>query len=101
MPIRPQSSSDSRFVTCCSQVFDAEGAGIEFVAYDAHDFEVHQRNPFLSSTEMFRVMTRSMDLYRRRHAGRSPRRVIVHKTTEFKREESGRLHGSAPPLQVG
>lgn len=85
--IRPQSSSDPRFVTCCSQVFDAEGAGIEFVGYDTHDFEVHQRNPFLSSTEMFRVMTRSMDLYRRRHAGRSPRRVIVHKTTEFKREE--------------
>jgi hypothetical protein len=37
--------------------------------------------------EMFRVMTRSMDLYRRRHAGRSPRRVMVHKTTEFKLEE--------------
>ena len=85
--IRPQSSSDSRFVTCCSQVFDAEGAGMEFVAYDTHDFRVLQRNPFLSRTEMFRVMTRSMDLYRRRHAGRSPRRVIVHKTTEFKREE--------------
>ncbi len=85
--IRSQSSSSSRFVTCCSQVFDAEGAGVEFVAYDTHDFEVHQRNPFLSKTEMFRVMTRSMDLYRRRHAGRSPRRVIVHKTTEFKWEE--------------
>jgi hypothetical protein len=36
---------------------------------------------------MFRVMTRSMDLYRRRHAGRSSRRVMVHKTTEFKRDE--------------
>ena len=32
-------------------------------------------------------MTRSMDLYRRRHAGRSPRRVMVHKTTEFKEDE--------------
>jgi hypothetical protein len=28
-----------------------------------------------------------MDLYRRRHAGRVPRRVMVHKTTEFKRDE--------------
>ena len=36
---------------------------------------------------MFRVMTRSMDLYRRRHAGKSPRRVVVHKTTEFKQDE--------------
>ena len=37
---------------------------------------------------MFRVMTRSLDLYRRRHAGRSPRRVMVHKTTEFRVEET-------------
>jgi hypothetical protein len=70
----------------CSQVFDAEGAGFEFVAY-AHEVEVQRDNPFVSRTEMFRVMTRSMDLYRCRHAGRLPRRVMVNKTTEFKLEE--------------
>lgn len=85
--MRPVDSDRPRFVTCCSQVFDAEGAGLEFVAYDAHEVEVQRDNPFLSRTEMFRVMTRSMDLYRRRHAGRSPRRVVVHKTTEFKMQE--------------
>jgi hypothetical protein len=85
--IRPPESDRPRFVTCCSQVFDAEGSGLEFVAYDAHEVEVRRDNPFLSRTEMFRVMTRSMDLYRRRHAGRSPRRVMVHKTTEFKIDE--------------
>lgn len=85
--VRAIESDRPRFVTCCSQVFDAEGAGLEFVAYDAHEVEVQRDNPFLSRTEMFRVMTRSLDLYRRRHAGRSPRRVMVHKTTEFKRDE--------------
>lgn len=85
--MRPVSSDRPRFVTCCSQVFDAEGTGLEFVAYDAHEVEVQRDNPFLSRTEMFRVMTRSMDLYRRRHSGRSPRRVTVHKTTEFKQNE--------------
>jgi hypothetical protein len=85
--VRPPESDKPRFVTCCSQVFDAEGSGLEFVAYDAHEVEVQRENPFLSRTEMFRVMTRSMDLYRRRHAGRSPRRVMVHKTTEFKSDE--------------
>jgi hypothetical protein len=85
--IRPPDSDKPRFVTCCSQVFDAEGSGLEFVAYDAHEVEVQRDNPFLSRTEMFRVMTRSLDLYRRRHAGRSPRRVMVHKTTEFKPDE--------------
>ncbi|MEW5744420.1 MAG: hypothetical protein AB1805_03125 [Nitrospirota bacterium] len=85
--VRPPDSERPRFVTCCSQVFDAEGSGLEFIAYDTHEVEVQRENPFLSRTEMFRVMTRSMDLYRRRHAGRSPRRVMVHKTTEFKKDE--------------
>jgi hypothetical protein len=85
--VRPVESQRPRFVTCCSQVFDAEGSGLEFVAYDAHEVEVQSDNPFLSRTEMFRVLTRSMDLYRRRHAGRSPRRVMVHKNTEFKFDE--------------
>jgi len=85
--VRPAESERPRFVTCCSQVFDGEGSGLEFVAYDAHEVEVQRDNPFLSRTEMFRVMTRSLDLYRRRHAGRTPRRVFVHKTTEFKQEE--------------
>jgi hypothetical protein len=85
--VRPTESAGPRFVTCCSQVFDAEGSGLEFVAYDAHEVEVQRDNPFLSRTEMFRVMTRSLDLYRRRHAGRSPRRVMIHKTTEFKTDE--------------
>ncbi len=85
--VRPADSALPRFVTCCSQVFDAEGSGLEFVVYDAREVKVQQDNPFLSRTEMFRVMTRSLDLYRRRHSGRSPRRIMVHKTTEFKRDE--------------
>lgn len=85
--VRPVASDRPRFVTCCSQVFDAEGAGLEFLAYDAHEVDVQRDNPFLSRNEMFRVMTRSLDLYRRRHSGRTPRRITVHKATEFKPEE--------------
>lgn len=85
--VRPVDSERPRFVTCCSQVFDSDGSGLEFIAYDAHEIEIQRDNPFLSQTEMFRVMTRSMELYRRRHSGRSPRRVMVHKTTEFKKPE--------------
>jgi hypothetical protein len=95
--VRPLESDRPRFVTCCSQVFDAEGSGLEFVAYDAHEVEVQRDNPFLSRTEMFRVMTRSLDLYRRRHAGRSPGRVMVHKTSEFKPDE---IDGSMEALHL-
>ena len=46
---------------------------------------------------MFRVMTRSMDLYRRRNAGRVPRRVMLHKSTEFKQAE---IDGAMEALQA-
>ncbi len=48
--VRALESDRPRFVTCCSQVFDAEGAGLEFVAYAAHEVEVQRENPFLSRT---------------------------------------------------
>lgn len=85
--VRSNGADKPRFVTCCSQVFDAEGAGLEFIAYDTADVQVQRDNPFLSQAEMFRVITRSMTLYRHRHGGRSPRRVMVHKSTEFKDAE--------------
>lgn len=85
--VRPLSSTRPRFVTCCSQIFDADGGGPEFIAYDTDEVQLQRDNPFLSRGEMFRVMTRSLALYRRRHAGASPRRIMVHKTTEFKFEE--------------
>jgi len=78
-----------RYVTCCSQIFDAEGTGLEFLAYEteASKISVFGRNPFLSQEQMRSVMARSLSLYLERHAGRVPRRVVIHKTTEFKRQE--------------
>jgi len=84
--MRPQDTRQ-RYVTCCSQVFDAEGAGLEFVAYETDDVRVERDNPFLSRTEMRRVMTRTLSLYQRRHNGAAPRKIVVHKSTEFKHDE--------------
>lgn len=81
------SADRKRFVTCCSQVFDADGTAFEFLVYSTEDFTVDGDNPFLTRPEMHRVMARCLDLYQRRHAGRSPRRIVVHKTTEFKIDE--------------
>lgn len=77
---------DGQFVTCCSQVLDAQGGGMEFVAYNvgaARDLD----NPHLTREEMRAVMARSARLYQHRHAGRLPRRVSVHKTTRWREEE--------------
>jgi len=56
------------------------------LAYEHDEVDVQRDNPFLSRTEMFRVMSAVVDLYCHWHAGRSPRRVMI-KTTEFKPEE--------------
>ena len=85
--IRDADSDRPRFVTCCSQVFDSEGSGLEFVAYDTDEIQVERDNPFLSRNQMRRVMARSLALYQRQHAGRSPARVVIHKSTEFKEDE--------------
>lgn len=74
------------FVTCCSQVLDGQGGGLEFVAYNvgaARDLD----NPHLTRDEMRAVMARSVRLYQHRHGGRMPRRVSVHKTSRWRDEE--------------
>jgi hypothetical protein len=85
--IRKGEAGGPRFVTCCSQVFDADGSGLEFIAYEAEEVHFERENPFLSRSEMRKVMARSLTLYQRRHGGRVPRRVVIHKSTEFKPEE--------------
>jgi hypothetical protein len=74
------------FVTCCSQVFDADGGGMDFVAYDIGQ-GVDLENPHLTRDQMRAVMSRSVRLYQDRHAGNLPARIVVHKTTTFRDDE--------------
>jgi len=83
---------DAHYVTCCSQVFDADGGGMQFVAFEARDpvaadREEARRNPFLTRSDMRAVMSRSLALYQARNGGVLPRRLVVHKTTSFKADE--------------
>lgn len=85
--IRYNDKGEPTFVTCCSQVFDHDGTGLEFVAYETPDMHVEHGNPFLKREEMNRVMTRSLALYQHRHEGRPPKRVTVHKLHEWRTDE--------------
>lgn len=82
---------DAHYVTCCSQVFDMDGGGMQFVAFEARDPVTDvgeaRRNPFLSRDDMRAVLARSLDLYQRRNSGNLPKRMVIHKTTAFKEEE--------------
>src|SRR5689334_10827703 len=73
---------DAHYVTCCSQVFDMDGGGMQFVAFEARDPVVDvaeaRRNPFLSRDDMRAVLARSLELYQGRNAGNVPRRLVIH-----------------------
>lgn len=79
----------TQFTTCCSQVFDPDGTGFRFVAYDAREFTEDERhNPYLSCYEMQSVLSRSLEIYQSGHAGRVPQKITVHKNTRFTEEET-------------
>jgi hypothetical protein len=75
-----------QFVTCCSQIFDAEGTNLRFLLYESQNGLYEGDNPYLSRQEMRRVMARTIDLYQRQK-GAPPSRLVVHKTTHFRQEE--------------
>jgi len=85
--LQSKTNGKSKFAICCSQVFDASGAGLEFVAYEAEDVRIFGENPFLNRSQMLSVISRSLEIYQRKHYGEKPKHVIVHKNTEFKMEE--------------
>ena len=81
-------SDGNEYSTCCSQVFDPDGTGFEFVAYDTREFTVDRKgNPYLSYQEMQSVLSRSLFLYQNGHGGRVPKKIFVHKTSHFTEEE--------------
>lgn len=78
----------NEYSTCCSQVFDPDGTGFEFVAYDTKEFTTDRKgNPYLSYQEMQSVLSRSLMIYQNGHNGRIPKKIFVHKTSHFTEEE--------------
>ena len=79
----------SSYITCCSQVFDANGTGFEFIAYDTKDFEIDDisKNPYLKEQEMIALMSKSLEIYQNTHMGKCPRKITIHKNIPFSSEE--------------
>lgn len=83
-----QDASGAQYSTCCSQVFDPDGTGFEFVAYDTKDFTTDVKgNPYLTYQEMQSVLSRSLMIYQNGHGGRKPKKVIIHKSSDFTEDE--------------
>lgn len=75
----------NQYSTCCSQIFDPDGTGFRFIAYDAKEFTQDRRkNPYLSYYEIQSVLSRSLQIYQAANAGRVPKKITIHKNTQFK-----------------
>ena len=86
--MKTDANTGTQYSTCCSQVFDPDGTGFKFVAYDTKDFTQDiQSNPYLSYYEMQSVLSRSLEIYQRGHLGSPPKKVTIHKNTSFTEEE--------------
>lgn len=76
------------YTTCCSQVFDPDGTGFKFVAYDTKEYYTDRKgNPFLSYSEMQSLLSKSLLIYQNEHNGRIPKKIFIHKTTHFTDDE--------------
>lgn len=80
-----------RFAIGAAQVFDEQGTGLQFVgsiAAEEDGTRIDGENPFLTRQQMQALLTRAVSLYQHQHAGRLPQRVVVHKSTPWKRLET-------------
>lgn len=83
-----ETQNGNEYCTCCSQIFEPDGTGFEFVAYDTKaKFIDKQKNPFLTAEAMQSVLTRSLQIYQRNHFRKSPKKIIIHKNTQFTEDE--------------
>lgn len=82
-------AGEPEYATCCSQVFESDGMGFEFIAYDTKDYERvdASKNPYLSYTEMYSLMSKSLRIYQNEHQGQTPKKIYIHKSTYFTENE--------------
>lgn len=84
-------TGDKRFAIGAAQVFDEKGTGLQFVGSTAAQDDGTRfdgSNPFLTRPQMQTLLGRALNLYQHQHGGQLPRRVVVHKSTEWRRLET-------------
>lgn len=79
---RTREDGATTFTVCASQIFDAAGGGMDFVAFDVSG-DVDPRNPLLTREQMRGVVSASLSVYADRSSGHRPRRLVIHKLLPF------------------
>ncbi len=89
--IRQGDTGSSSIVLGSSQVFDERGEGIRFHLFPLRNpmwdrFDVKRKNPYMDSEDSRRLFTIIRQDYQTIN-GELPSKVVIHKSTSFKKEE--------------
>ncbi|REJ81703.1 MAG: hypothetical protein DWQ39_08420 [Bacteroidetes bacterium] len=82
-------NENNKIILGCSHIYNAYGQGLKYKLSRIEDFflDNSRRNPFLSYTEAYKLGTSIRELFFNA-MGYLPKRVVLHKRTPFKTDES-------------
>lgn len=79
--------NNSNYVVGCSHIYSSDGQGMKYKLSRLTDFTLdNKNNPFLTENEAYKLGISIKELFFKSFS-ELPRRVVVHKRTEFRKEE--------------
>jgi hypothetical protein len=88
---------DPNIRTSMAQVFTTNGEGIVLRGDDVV-IDQEYREPHMSRTQASQLMSKALGIYRLR-SGRDPKRVAIHKTSLFSKDEEAGFEEAIQPLE--
>ena len=80
-------TNEDNVVVGCSHIYSSDGQGMKYRLSKIHDVQFDRKdNPYLSEDEAYRLGLTIKDLFHNSFS-ETPKRVVIHKRTPFRREE--------------
>jgi len=79
--------SSNKVVLGSSQIFDSNGNGLKFLLQPIEKPVYYGKNPFMSKDDAFRLVSNIRDTYYRIDPNIGLRKLVLHKTTRFTKDE--------------
>lgn len=80
-------ANKNNVVVGCSHIYSSDGQGMKYRLSKIHDVQLDRKdNPYLSEDEAYRLGLTIKDLFHNSFS-ETPKRVVIHKRTPFRKEE--------------
>lgn len=82
-----KSPEKNEIVIGCSQLFDSSGQGLRFLLYPLENPVFFGKNPYMSKEDARRFILKLKETYYKVDPNSKLRKLVIHKTTRFTRDE--------------